>query len=92
MGERDVNAALAAANPTQLLSPRELVDMIRTWKARAEAAEARVKELETEAADLSGANLTRTASENAELIALSACASTFNRCRCGLMAEFTLIG
>ena len=45
MGERDVNAALAAANPTQQLSPRELVDMIRTWKARAEAAEALARRL-----------------------------------------------
>ena len=45
MGERDVNAALAAANPTQQLSPRELVDMIRTWKARAEAAESEAEYL-----------------------------------------------
>lgn len=40
-----MNAALAAANPTQQLSPRELVDMIRTWKARAEAAESEAEYL-----------------------------------------------
>jgi hypothetical protein len=43
--ERDVNAVLAAANPTQLLSPRDLVAIIGTWKARAEAAEKERDEL-----------------------------------------------
>lgn len=52
MGERDVNAALAAANPTEALSPRELCDIIADLRvqlaaqtARAESAEALARRL-----------------------------------------------